>query len=195
MRLKRHQILAKNCSLGDFRHSYITALSEYFLTGLNQHAVIAVFAAIIYGGIGYLIGYLYKKITFSFNNIIKSIDVNNKKDDLSIYEKISDELNYNRNDGLWLKCYTEAKGDEKKALSAYVDFRYRELTESVVDQEPADVEDDHCQDSYVEIVPLSIRIRDKIIDTIKLFFSAVVIFALFLLFMWFIFDFFEVGKI
>ena len=40
-----------------------------------------------------------------------------------IYAKIGKELKENRNEGAWLKAYTECDGDEQKAKIAYINNR------------------------------------------------------------------------
>ena len=48
-----------------------------------------------------------------------------------IYAKIGRELKENRNEGAWLKVYTECDGDEQKAKIAYINNRAKTLMEEL----------------------------------------------------------------
>ncbi len=48
-----------------------------------------------------------------------------------IYAKIGKELKENRNEGAWLKAYTESDGDEQKAKIAYINNRAKVLMEEL----------------------------------------------------------------
>ncbi len=51
-----------------------------------------------------------------------------------IWEKVSLELEGNRREGLWARCFAEAGGDENKAKASYLSNRFEELSKTEVTQ-------------------------------------------------------------
>ena len=53
-------------------------------------------------------------------------------DDEKYWEQVSAEFNSkNRREGLWTKCFVEAKGDEKQAKISYLELRFNQLKNEI----------------------------------------------------------------
>jgi len=58
------------------------------------------------------------------------VKITSKEED-TIYAEVAKELQENRNEGVWLKAYTENDGDETKTKIAYTKKRVQELIEEL----------------------------------------------------------------
>jgi len=82
--------------------------------------------------VGFVIGFIWKKVKGNSKVGIVKTNINNE-DDEKLWEQASAELNSsNKNEGLWAKCFAEANGDEAKARAQYLSAKVSKLRQEEV---------------------------------------------------------------